>query len=453
MNITKRDLKEISRRMKKKDDCSFSLMCGCYVNSGKQIVTKFNKPFSELSEDEFFKYLEIARKTVSGTLGANILELSFDEEEISKEKREFLTSVKESKLKSEELLDAFYEKVIAEYTNDGNYLILLYHDIYDVPRRARDRASLDESEEVYEYVLCAICPVDLSKPVLGYCEDENRIAACERDWVVGMPELGFVYPAFINHGSDVNAVMYYVKTGKSSHPEFVENVLGCVPQRTAAENKQVFEDIVTGAFGEDDKKGESAFMLLQNTIAGIVEELKEDETLPQVSLTSEVVCDLAADAGIPEEERERIEKACSEVFGDDPPYVTALYDSKLAEKGAQRANTIRLEKKIEDLSQKLSEKEKEDGEPEKQNEAIEEPSEEPEAQNESIAEPSERTEAHDVEEHRGIELHVPETKAGMVRTEAIDGQRYLLIPIDDGESASVNGKIVGDTEEPEQSDT
>ncbi len=421
MNITKRDIRELSRRMKKKDDCSFSLMCGCYVNSGKQIVTKFGVPFSELSEDEFFKYLEIARKTVSGALGSNILELSFDEEEVSAEKRQFLYSLKESRLKTEELIDAFYDKVIAEYSNTGNYLILLYHDVYDIPRKARDGIGLDESEETYEYVLCAICPVDLSKPTLGYRENENRIGACERDWVVGMPELGFVYPAFIHRGSDVNAVMYYVKTGKGSHPEFIENVLGCVPQRTAAENKQVFEDIVTGAFGEDDKKGESAFMLLQNTIGGIVEELKEDETLPQVSLTSEVVCDLAADAYIPEDVRERIEKACSEVFGDEPPYVTSLFDAKLAEKGAQRANTIRLEKKIEALSQQLSEREGE--------------------QETKVSEPSEEV-PEDVGGEEGIVLRVPEYKAEKVRTEAIDGQRYLLIPIDEGENASVNGKPV-----------
>ncbi len=439
MNMTKRDVQELRRRLKKKDDCTFGMVCGCYVNSGKQTVTKFEKPFSELEEDESFKYLEIAQKSISGGLAANLLELEFDMGDKAEELKNYLLELKGSKLEDSELLDKFYERVIAEYSNPGNYLILLYHDIYDVPVRARDGAGLDESEEVYEYIICALCPVELSKPTLGYCEDENRIGACERDWIVSLPELGFVYPAFIDHGSDVNAVMYYVKTGKSSHPEFVENVLGCIPQRTAAEDKQVFQDIVTGAFGEDDDMAETAFMLLQNTIGGIVAELKEDETLPLVNLTSEVVTDLAAESDIPEEVRERIEQSCAEVFGDAPPAVTTVFDAKLAEKGAQRANTIRLERKIEDLSQQIAEMEGADGSEEK-----------PEADAEEALEASEKDSTQERpsgdsgtplwEDNGGIVLHMPEDKASRVRTEAIDGQRYLLIPLDEDEAASINGE-------------
>ncbi len=441
MNITKRDVQELRRRLKKKDDCTFGMVCGCYVNSGKQTVTKFGKPFSELDEDESFKYLEIAQKAISGNLAGNILELEFDKGENAEELKKDLLELKGSKLKESELLDKFYERVIAEYSNPGNYLILLYHDIYDVPVRARDGAGLDESEEVYEYIICALCPVELSKPTLGYCEDENRIGACERDWIVSLPELGFVYPAFIDHGSDVNAVMYYVKTGKSSHPEFVENVLGCIPQRTAAEDKQVFQDIVTGAFGEDDEMAETAFMLLQNTIGGIVAELKEDETLPLVNLTSEVVTDLAAEADIPEEVRERIEQSCAEVFGDTPPAVTTVFDAKLAEKGAQRANTIRLERKIEDLSQKIAEMEEsggaEEGKPEADTEGEDGVSETEDTQEH----PSGNSDIPPWDDNGGgIVLRMPEDKASRVRTEAIDGQRYLLIPLDEDEAASINGE-------------
>ena len=80
MNITKGDVQELRRRLKK-TECTFGRLCGCYVNSGKQIVTKFTEQFSELEEDEYYKYLEIAKKTFSGTLGANLLELEFDRSE------------------------------------------------------------------------------------------------------------------------------------------------------------------------------------------------------------------------------------------------------------------------------------------------------------------------------------------------------------------------------------
>lgn len=44
MNITKGDVQELRRRLKK-TECTFGRLCGCYVNSGKQIVTKFTEQF------------------------------------------------------------------------------------------------------------------------------------------------------------------------------------------------------------------------------------------------------------------------------------------------------------------------------------------------------------------------------------------------------------------------
>ena len=272
MNITKGDVQELRRRLKK-TECTFGRLCGCYVNSGKQIVTKFTEQFSELEEDEYYKYLEIAKKTFSGTLGANLLELEFDRSDSGIEHQKYLLTLKDSKLANEELLDRLYEQVIEEYSYPGNYLIVVYHDVYDVPSKATSGEDQDESTELYAYCVCAVCPVELAKPALGYREDENRIGARERDWVVGLPDLGFVYPAFANRGSDVNAVMYYVKTGRPSHPEFIENVLGCVAQRTAAEDKLAFKNVVHDAFGEDEEQADAAFFQMQKTISAMVAEL------------------------------------------------------------------------------------------------------------------------------------------------------------------------------------
>ena len=170
MNITKGDVLELRRRLKK-TECTFGRLCGCYVNSGKQVVLKFSEPFSELEEDEFYKYLEIAKKTLSGTLGGNLLELEFARTEQAAERQKYLLMLKGSKLANEELLDRLYEQVIAEYAYPGNYLILVYHDVYDVPAKATSGEEQEESEEIYEYLFCAVCPVDLAKPALGYCEE------------------------------------------------------------------------------------------------------------------------------------------------------------------------------------------------------------------------------------------------------------------------------------------
>ena len=187
--MNKKDILELKRRLKK-NHCTFTRMCGCYVNSDKEILLTLNETFLNLEEEEFYKYLEIAGKTLSGSLGNNLLELSFpSEQEGAGGKQQFLMGLKESKLKNEALLDTFYHLVIENYDYAGNYLILVFHDAYDVMTRTHDNEELDESEEVYEYLLAAVCPVTLSKPGLGYLETENRIGSRMRDWVVGAPDI------------------------------------------------------------------------------------------------------------------------------------------------------------------------------------------------------------------------------------------------------------------------
>lgn len=410
MNITKGDVQELRRRLKK-TECTFGRLCGCYVNSGKQTVLKFTDQFSELEEDEYYKYLEIAKKTLSGTLGSNLLELEFDRSEQSDERRAYLLTLSESKLANGELLDRLYEQVIEQYTYPGNYLILVYHDVYDVPSKATSGEEQEDSEEIYEYLLCAVCPVDLAKPALGYKEDENRIGARERDWVVGLPDLGFVYPAFANRGRDVNAVMYYVKTGRGSHPEFIENVLGCVAQRTAAEDKLAFQSVVKSAFGEDAEQADAAFFQMQKTISAMVAEREEDESLPPVELTAEAVSGLAAEAEMPDDVREHIEKAYAQTFGDQPPQAHNVLDSRLVEEGTVRAHTAALEQKVAVLQQELAQQ----------------------------ASAAAEDEANAPWNDASIELRVSEEKAGRIHTGVVEGQRCLLIPMEEGESARVNG--------------
>ena len=415
MNITKGDVLELRRRLKK-TECTFGRLCGCYVNSGKQVVVKFSEPFSELEEDEFYKYLEIAKKTLSGTLGSNLLELEFARNEAAEERQKYLLTLGSSKLVNEELLDRLYEQIVEQYSYPGNYLILVYHDIYDVPSKATSGEEQEESEEIYEYILCAVCPVDLAKPALGYREDENRIGARVRDWVVGLPDLGFVYPAFSGRGRDVNAVMYYVKTGKGSHPEFIENVLGCVSQRTAAEDKQAFESVVKNAFGEDGEQADAAFFQIQKTISGMVAEREEDESLPPVSLTAQTVADLALEAEVPEPVREQIEKSYAHVFGDTPPTAHNVLDNKLVEEGTRRAHTAQLEQKVAALQQELA------------------------AQAAQRADEGDTPPWAEGGASAPIELRVPEDKAERIHTGVVDGQKCLLIPLDEGESACINGK-------------
>lgn len=166
--------------------------------------------------------------------------------------------------------------IIENYDYVGNYLILIFHDAYDVITKTNDDLKIDESEEVYTYLLCAICPVNLSKPGLGYRADENRIGVRIQDWVVGVPDVGFLYPSFIERSTDIHSLTYYVHDAKDSHPDFVESVLGCDSKRTATEEKQTFHSMVKAAIAPIVEQTDDVMIEIQENLNTLVAE-KEAE--------------------------------------------------------------------------------------------------------------------------------------------------------------------------------
>ena len=194
-----------------------------------------------MEDEEYYKYLEIAKKVLSTNVGNNILELDFPlEEEQPGGHQQFLLGIKKSGLKDQGLLDAFYDMVIEKYDSLGNYLILLFHDVYDVMTKTTDNNKLDESEEVYEYIICAICPMILSKPGLGYNKSDMRIGTLNREWMVGMPETGFIFPAFNERSSDIHSVLMYTADSKNPHNELIQDIAGCSENFTFVRSRTYF---------------------------------------------------------------------------------------------------------------------------------------------------------------------------------------------------------------------
>lgn len=435
--MRKKDILELKKRFKK-DHCTFTKMCGCYVNGEKNILLKFRETFLNLEEDDYFKYLEIAKKVLSGTIGNNILELNFElnEEHINEKQLSFM-KLKNSGLKDDALVDEFFNSIIENYDYTGNFLILIFHDAYDVITKTKDNIKLDESEEVYEYILCAICPVELSKAGLRYFEQENEIKSRVRDWVVEAPSNGFVFPAFINRSSDVNSVMYYTKNAKDTHPELMENVLGCPAKQTNTEQKEVFNDIIRDALGPDEKKSDHFFMEIQESLNNKIEEhnsIYEESEVPIV-LTNDVVQEILSVSGVPEDVTTKIEKSYTESFGDTPPVADILIDNKALAKKAQKKKEEMLEKQVKILENKLervskaslSDLEANENSLELENEAAIEI----DSNNIDLEE--------NTNENYDIVLKVKPEKVPQIKSQIIDGKKYLVIPVDENEQANVNG--------------
>lgn len=414
--MNKKDIHELKRRLTK-HGCTFTRMCGCYVDAEHNKVTNIAETFLNLEEEDFYKYLDIAKKVFSGTVGNNILELEFPmEEEAVGGKQQFLMGLRESELKNDELLDAFYDMVIASYSHPGNYLILLFHDAYDVMKKTKDNMDLDESEEVYDYLICAICPVNLSKPGLGYREEENCIRSRIRDWVVSMPDTGFVFPAFTDRSTDIHSVMFYTRDTKNPHSEFMTEGLGCGARLTATEKKITFESIIKDVIGDGDGKSEILYMDIQDNLNDKVYQNAEmnDPTETNVApepmlLTTRDMTEVLTESGLTEEQTAAIEKNYEEVFGEDLPEAGSLVDSKLVEANGRRKDRLELVEQVKNLKQQLEE-----------------------------------TRALSAEESEDCQVIVtvkPE-KEGQIYSQMIDGKKCLIIPLEDDDHASVNKEIL-----------
>ena len=398
---------ELKKRFKK-ESCSIDRLAGCYVDANKNKAIKFNESFLNMDDEEFYKYLEIAKKTLTGTLGNNILELYFPlEEEATGGKQHFLYALRNDGLSSEELLDRLYDLIIDGYNYVGNYLILVFHDTYDIITKTSDNMKLDESEEVYEYLLVSICPVVLSKAGLGVREDENRIGARIRDWIVGVPDLGFLFPAFDNRSADIHKVDYFIRDAKDSHSEVISDVLGCAPRMTATEQRNTFSAIVKRAFANDTENGEEALINIQESFNARIntgEELTESE-INSIILTPETMDEILVENNIEGEKARVIKEVTLDEFMEELPPVSNLIDSKALAANEKEREKKELVKEVASLKNKVSELE----------------------------------EATSSSESGDVSIFVYPERADEIHTEIIDDKKYILIPVDDNSSVKVNG--------------
>jgi len=405
--MNKKEVAEIKRRLKK-ESCTISKMAGCYVNSSKDKVCTFSESFLSLEDEELHKYLEIANKTLSGTVGNNLIELEFPiEAEENGAPQQNLMALKKSGLEDENLYNAFFDHIIETYDFVGNYLILLYYDNYDVMVKTSDNMKLDESEETYEYIICSICPVMLSKPGLGYREDEHRIGARIRDWVVGPTDSGFIFPCFTDRSSDIHSIMMYTKKADDPHKELWEMGLGCASKLTTQEKKNAFTNILTQTIGPDKEDTSDIIVDIQANLSDYIEEKKEvvgnDD---DIMLDSEVVEEILKDVPISEEKTEKITKNYEEFFKEALPEAEEILDTKVLKNNELRLEKKSLQERVADLTSQLKESGVigEDG---RENDII---------------------------------VKVNPEKIEQISTTFLDGKKCIIIPVEDGEKATINGE-------------
>ena len=372
--MNKKEISEL-RRLFTPDRCTITRICGCYVDSEKQKRALMKEAFLSLPEEEMYKYFDMFKKTLSGTIGKQLQTISFPlEQEKEGGAQEFLLRLKKSQLKEDDLLNAFYDKVIESFLYPENYYIVLIHCTYDIPGRASDGTEMfDASDHVYEYLLCSICPVNLTKPGLCYDEASQTITERIRDWFVEAPVTGFLFPAFTDRDTDIHAALYYSKNPDERKGEFAEAMFGSSLPLSASSQKDSFQALITDALEEECTF--EAVRNIQTSLNEMMEEHKDDPEPPVLNTVD--VKQILYDSGARQEKLQNVEVMDLDLSSGEDGQPQEIYLSNLV-------NTRKMEIRTPD-----------------------------------------------------VVITVKPERAELVETRIIDGRPYFLIPADD--SVEVNG--------------
>lgn len=327
--MNKKETLEI-RKQFTNENCAITRICGCYVDAEKQIRTELKEAFLSLPEEEIFKYFDIFRKTLSGTIGKNLLNLEFPlAQEMPDGTQAWLLKLRNSRLTDDILLEEFYEKVIRNYAYGENYYIILIHAAYDIPRKAGDGLEMfDASDDTYEYLLCSICPVKLSKAGLCYNAEKNSIEDCVRDWLVEAPDAGFLFPAFNDRNTDLHSMLYYARNPEVLQPAMMEEVFGCQPPLSAKGQKETFQELLTETLGETCDY--ETVVSIHENLNELIEEKKDLPEPP--TLTKPEMKNLLLQSGASEETMEHFEEQFDSTAGEKTEFIaTNLTNTKALE--------------------------------------------------------------------------------------------------------------------------
>lgn len=310
-----KELRELRRRLRP-DKNNITKIHGCYVSGNGEIITNFTNSVAMMPENEAEKYLAIFKRILTGALGKRLIDISFATSQVADSpEHQLLMSMRDSGLSDETILKKFYEKVVSSVHLSENYLILLASDTYDIPFRGKDGLLQDRSEETYAYVLCAICPVKLSKAALRYIAPEHTFQDKDAGWVVGAPALGFLFPAFDGRRTNIYNALYYCKDQTQSYTDFVDEIFHTEIPLPAATQKRNFETILSDVLEETCSY--EVVQTVHEQLSEMIELHKESKAEEPLLISQNEVRRVLAQCQVPEERLARFSVQFAEEFGSD----------------------------------------------------------------------------------------------------------------------------------------
>ena len=326
--MNQKEISELRRRFRP-DQSAISRIYGCYVNSSKEVISYIDESLGRMPQEESEKYLSFLKKALSGTLGKNLIDIVFSTQQVvDSDEHRLLSALRNSALKDGAILQTFYQKVIDSLDLEGNYLILLGHDSYDVPRRGRDdELQADASDQVFSYIVCCICPVKDGKLELGYYPGENEFHNCISSQIVGPPELGFLFPAFDDRAANLYSALAYTRKPDELHQEFLDAIFHTEPPMSAGEQREAFQTALSEAL-----EGACSLEVIQavhEQLTERIEQHKQSKDPEPLTVTAKEGGGMLRNHGVEEVQVAAFCDRCGQQFGENVVLNPAnLIDSK-----------------------------------------------------------------------------------------------------------------------------
>ncbi|MDO4485381.1 MAG: DUF4317 domain-containing protein [Bacillota bacterium] len=315
--MNQKELREIRKRFKP-DAENFSRIFGCYVNGAREIVTEMDLSIGLLEKEETELYMKILKKTLSGNLGRNLIDIEFTTEQVENDdQHKLLQALRLSHLQDESMRHLLYDRIIESADmGEDSYVILLASDAYDIPFKGSDDELWDEgSSEVFDYFICCICPVKDAKAALRYYAEDRSFKGFSTGHVLGNPEIGFMFPAFDDRSTNIYNALYYCRNLTDIHNEVIETLFNVekLPMSAVAQ-KNAFGGSLETALGND-----CSFEVVKALHGEIRERLQlhKESKEPEVpEIYVEDVDAVLKKSGIGEEKIRAFNEACEKNFGD-----------------------------------------------------------------------------------------------------------------------------------------
>ena len=252
--MNRKEIREIKKRFNPDMD-NFGHIYGCYVNAAHEIIAYMDSPTMLMGNEEREMYMKTLKKTLSGALGKNLLNVEFSTAQVEdSDEHRLLQTLRTSHLGNETMRKILFQRIIDNVDmGDVGYVILLASDSYDVPYKngGSDEWS-EESTYQFEYFICCLCPVKDPKGALRYLAEEQNFRAASTGSILGAPQMGFMFPTFDDRMTNIYRALYYTRSSADVHQDFLKAVFNLDKLPMAANTqKNAFDSALADSLGDE----------------------------------------------------------------------------------------------------------------------------------------------------------------------------------------------------------